>query len=514
MSWQKLIILALIITAFVFIQLGSTGIIGGDGYYHIRYAKILRLAFPRLSIPFPFLPLTILNPKDFTNHHLLFHILLMPFTFGNLIVGAKIAAVIFATTATLIWFLIAKAQGVKFIYFWLLVFFASSSDFLFRLSMTRRQSLVLALLLLAVYLILTRRFKWLLALGFCFAWLFDGWIMLVAVCLISSIALWIEQKKIDLKVFLAPLIGLLLGIIINPFFPHNLIFSINHLLPKINQQANYLLRLVFERLHLPLKILVENNPIPLLRVGTEWYPYTKEDLLRYSGFALVMVALALLLSLRSIFLKKRVEASWIAWGGCAIFFTILMLLSSRFDEYQPAFATIFAAITFSSYIKKEQIVRIFTPLKRVLKPLIIIIVLVIGIFNLIDARTLVANEDNIPEKFAAASYWLEKNSPPGALIFTNDWDQFPRLFFYNTKNTYLVGLDPYYLYQYDPNLYLSWQAITQGEVENPSQKIANQFKSNWVFIDERSSKFLEQAQKDPRMAQVYQDKWATIFKIN
>jgi hypothetical protein len=47
--------------------------------------------------------------------------------------------------------------------------------------------------------------------------------------------------------------------------------------------------------------------------------------------------------------------------------------------------------------------------------------------------------------YANASLWLEKNTPAGSRVFQTDWDDFPRLFFYNTHNTYLIGLDPTYL---------------------------------------------------------------------
>ncbi len=47
--------------------------------------------------------------------------------------------------------------------------------------------------------------------------------------------------------------------------------------------------------------------------------------------------------------------------------------------------------------------------------------------------------------YANASAWLEKNTPSSSRVFQTDWDDFPRLFFYNTHNTYLIGLDPTYL---------------------------------------------------------------------
>ena len=72
------------------LQSASDGIVGLDGYYHIKFAWLMRQHGLRLE--FPWLPLTILKPAEFTDHHLLYHILLVPFTFFDLREGAKLAA--------------------------------------------------------------------------------------------------------------------------------------------------------------------------------------------------------------------------------------------------------------------------------------------------------------------------------------------------------------------------------------------------------------------------------------
>ena len=82
--------------------------------------------------------------------------------------------------------------------------------------------------------------------------------------------------------------------------------------------------------------------------------------------------------------------------------------------------------------------------------------------------------------YANAAAWLERNSPAGSRVFQTDWDDFPRLFFYNTHNTYLIGLDPTYLHLYDAELYDLWVEITRGDVENPSKVIATTFDSHYI----------------------------------
>ena len=70
-----------------------------DGFYHIKLAWLMRTE--GLKPDFPYLPLSILNQAEFYDHHFLFHIALIPFTFGDLRTGAKWAAVTFASLAFL-----------------------------------------------------------------------------------------------------------------------------------------------------------------------------------------------------------------------------------------------------------------------------------------------------------------------------------------------------------------------------------------------------------------------------
>jgi len=109
---------------------------------------------------------------------------------------------------------------------------------------------------------------------------------------------------------------------------------------------------------------------------------------------------------------------------------------------------------------------------------------------------------------------LMENTLPGERIFHTDWDDFPRLFYYNTQNTYIVGLDPTYLQLYNPELYDLWVDITQGDVELPSQVILERFGSRYVHSDLFHEDFIDQAENDPAMLEVYRDDQAVIYLIS
>src|SRR4030095_3695462 len=73
-----------------------------DGYYHMKWSRLLWESLRNHSFPprFIWLPLTTLNPNHYVDHHLLFHFFQIRFTwFGDLRMGAKVSATIFASLA-------------------------------------------------------------------------------------------------------------------------------------------------------------------------------------------------------------------------------------------------------------------------------------------------------------------------------------------------------------------------------------------------------------------------------
>jgi hypothetical protein len=115
--------------------------------------------------------------------------------------------------------------------------------------------------------------------------------------------------------------------------------------------------------------------------------------------------------------------------------------------------------------------------------------------------------------YAGAAAWLEANTPAGSRVFQTDWDDFPRLFYYNTHNTYLVGLDPTYMQLYDPELYERWVDITRGRVDRPSEAILNEFGARYVMSDLLHGAFMQKAEQDPNLVEVYRSSDAVIYTV-
>jgi hypothetical protein len=142
---------------------------------------------------------------------------------------------------------------------------------------------------------------------------------------------------------------------------------------------------------------------------------------------------------------------------------------------------------------------------------VLVLVPAIG-FNLQGAREDLRGSSSYL-RYAQASAWLVEHSSPGSRVFNTDWDDFTQLFYYNTHNVYMLGLDPTYMHQYDPDLYKLWRSITRGEVSESGQTIRQVFGAEYVITDLRHDRFLNQAEVDPWLQEVYRDEDAAIFLV-
>lgn len=90
-------------------------------------------------------------------------------------------------------------------------------------------------------------------------------------------------------------------------------------------------------------------------------------------------------------------------------------------------------------------------------------VLAIGAPSLASASRQVRCYYDLDEIRGVMSY-LARHSRPGDVVFTDDWDIFPVFFYHNRHNHYIVGLDPKFTHQREPELWERYVKISRGEV--------------------------------------------------
>ena len=488
-----------------------------DGYYHIKWTRVLweGMKNGHFPPPFPWLPLTTLNQKDYVDHHLLFHIFQIPFAaFSDPRLGAKLASVIFGSFAVLACYWLIIKYRVRYTGVWLIALLGCSAPFLFRMNMAKAPPFAIIYLIVAIHLFFKRKYWPLLPLALVFTWTYDLFLLLLMAALFWSAAIGISEMKFEWRPLVYVIAGCALGLIINPYFPHNL-------------------QLLWE--HLQIKLVATDFDT---KVGSEWYPYDSWEFLGNSAVACV----AMLAGYIAFEPTERRRAQFPIFF--LLFSTALMIMTARWKriaEYWPPFAILFAGFAlkpwlegFRPYLTRlpDDVIEELRPfLDREVEPpepeegsnfrLFLKVSAVVGVSAVLSLclyLNLRATQKEIRDSerhnfYRAGAAWLQANVPAGQIIFNTDWDDFPRLFYYDSSHYYVSGLDPSYLYDKDPELSNLYERITLGHEEDPGPMIRDRFKARYVFSDNTHHDFMEQARVSGWFDIVYEDGQCTILYI-
>ena len=488
-----------------------------DGYYHIKWTQTLWESIKNRDFPpqFPWLPLTTLNPKDYVDHHLLFHIFQIPFAISSdPRLGAKIASAIFGGLAVLSCYWLLLHYRVRYAMVWLIALLACSAPFLFRMNMAKAPPLAIVYLIIAIHLFFKRKYRPLLPLALIFTWTYDLFVMLMMATVFWSATIAITEKRFEWRPLVYVTLGCALGLVINPYFPHNL-----QLLAQ----------------HMKIKITASDFDT---KVGSEWYPYDSWEFLGNSAVACIAMLVGYI----------AFEPSERRRGQYPIFFlllsTALMIMTARWKriaEYWPPFAVLFAGFALKPWLEgnRPYLTRLPADVLEELKPFldregvpasveedmtfrdvmrtvaVAAVAVVLSVFLFLNLRATVKEigQSERHEYYRAGIEWMRNNVPPGQVVFNTDWDDFPRLFYFDPTHYYVSGLDPSYLYDKDQDLSRLYDRITLGRQEDPGPLIRDRFGARYVFSDNTHHDFFEHARSSGWFDIVYEDTECTIMYI-
>ena len=488
-----------------------------DGYYHIKWARLLWDNMRAKHFPpvFTWLPLTTLNPHDYVDHHLLYHIILIPFTwFRDMQTGAKVAAVLFASLAVFSCYWLVVRYEIRYRLIWLLALLASSAPFLYRLNMTKAPPFAIIFTVVGIYLLFEKKYRLLLPLAFVFTLTYDMFVLLIVTTVIWTVVIGWAEERFEWRPIVWVLVGTAAGLVINPYFPHNLYLFWEHARVKITATGF------------------------TTKVGQEWYPYDTTEF-----FLNCYVALAAMLTGYLAFDwsdKKR--------AARPLFFlilsTVLLLMIARwkrFAEYFPPFAVLFAAFTLEQFWRGRAV---FTHLPqdvmedlqpfldrqtptataketrheetwKIAKAAFVALALGLALFANVYRTAKDIRESDARDYYAKGAAWMRGNIPAGQTVFNTDWDDFPRLFYYDPTHVYVSGLDPTYLLDKNAELSKLYDRITTGEEEDPGPLIRDRFGATWVFSDNTKDhdSFYDNALRSGWFDRVYEDSDCSVLHL-
>ena len=516
---KLLTLLGVFVVSFVvFFVLQNNAIFADpDSFYHARMAV---LTSEQAAIRhFPWLPFTTLG-HHYIDQHWLYHVFLVPFVkILDPLAGIKLATVFFASIliTVAVWFLIK--QGLRHAWVWGLVLLAAT-PFTFRISLAKAPSLSLATLMIGIWLMFSKRKLWTFLIAWFFVLLYGGFLVLIAAAgiflvvnaiydlikyetkpgLLKSLSskpwwTWSGLKHYQpLQVFLCALAGAAIGLVANPFFPNTFNF--------IWEQA------------IQIGLVNYRN---VIGVGGEWYPYGFTEFIGNNVVVVAPFVIALILAF--INLRKTTVKSW-TLVTLAIFFTVFTLKSRRYVEYAVPFLALAAAVVIHEVVQKadwQKAKSIFLNQwqeHRILTGLLVLyIVLSVPFVVFRDQRT---NYYNLKSGINATHYkavgtWLTEHSQKGEVVFHSDWDDFPVLFYYDTVNAYIAGLDPTFLYRQDKDRYWAWAKTTLGERSDNLGEVFDLFNTRWILVEKDHTAMNINVKATPGVSLAYEDNEVWVY---
>jgi hypothetical protein len=337
-----------------------------------------------------------------------------------------------------------------------LVFFLCPR-FVFRISMLRPHMLAIPLFVLLL-MGLQRKNRWIMFIA-CFlfplsyhAFYVPG-VLLVIEFLVGSDSWSFKAKSLGLGIG-----GIIAGLLVNPYFPSNILMSWDH-----------------------IKVAWDIKEGASLHYGEELYPLLTTIFTTEFRVPLVVFGLVLLAGFTHAFKVKPfrfipdseenggglVGGLFILEASAAGFFWLLALLSPRAIEYAVPITAIFSARTLGALDLSRKKYLAFG-----------LSICLIG-----AAHTYGYFKDNGPSAKAnpLVLEQIKKIPSKNAKVFNCDWGSTPYILYARPDLRFLDILDPSFLLNFAPEKHKLREALVDGSVPDPFFALKNEFHADYVF---------------------------------
>lgn len=410
-----------------------------DSYYHIKFAWLLR-RHGLFRDGFPWAHFSLWR-DGFSDGAPLYHLLLIPFTFGDLAFGGKAAAVVFSAFTLSSFFAILTLNRVRARGYWFALLLLGGGYFWWRMLVLRPQVLSTALLLWSLHFLLNGRARPFAALSFLYPLSYVAAFLPQAFAAARWIYLKATGERADSRLVLAGLGAYALAMLAHPYFPKNLIF--------FYVQNGYVM---FLGLTQKVNLYLAGEILPL-------------DTRHFVGAHLPLIANLIALSLafmhRRTALSERTRAAFLA----ALITILLTCASKRFVEYSVPVTTLFCALLFTDVFAGYSLGDFARERGRAGRACALAWLVALAGAAGVEAwivRNRLASVK--PPRFRELSAALAAAAPEGELVFTCDWDESPQLLFFNERYRYPVLMDPTFMYYWDPEIWRRWNGLANARM--------------------------------------------------
>ena len=479
--WFRWAELALVIlsagTFFYFYQFASDHLCGTDPYYHIKFAYVTR--HQGIIHNFHWARFSWWH-EHFFDKEFIYHLYLSMFTFGDLIQGAKWATVVMGTAIFTAYFLVLRENGVRYRWLWWLLLGSSGGYLLFRVNVTRPQTLSIFLLIVGLHFLINER-HWIVGLlSLVYSLSYTGHYQYVGLAFIFLVVVRLKDHRWSWKPAVWALVGMLLGWLIHPNFPNNIQgFFVQNVL------------VIFHQLHKTVD----------LHMGGELNSMTARSLINVNPATLIPLWLGILVAIvRPFATNTRTLFLFVA----STIYLVLTLNTKRFAEYWIPVTGLFNAFYYSSMPESLTLGSWWKNRRWAFYAMSAVLILGIPFLAYQSHKDTYRQLDRCGEStYMPSARWLAKHVPSGAGVLTCDWDDAPYLFFESTEHDYTVFLDPTFMYFWNPDMWHRWDRLTHGKDAHPIDTIVHRFKSRFVYCTSDFGDFKKQLSRYTQARLIY-----------
>lgn len=436
------------LTVSLVLRLRTPGIPGYDSYYHFRHADL----YVRHNLwmkAFPWLPYSTIS--EFSGDiGYGFHVFLMPFTLlPDEFVGIKLAAALETAIVLFLVWLVLRRHGLTYASAWPFYLLCFAPPITYTFVLTRPQTLTMgfAAVLLSF---MVQGPAWGVALAsFAIAFFhLNAFPLVLVIVAVAAVIKGTVESRWEWRKWLSALLGIGVGWLLRP----------NPLGVAKLEHNQILVHEAVRHAQLPLQF------------GREWAPVAVSALGPFAIPIFLWVAGSVFLLAATIDPRFRLEQRdrtllWTSISLSALFFVLTVSVTRRFTPFWATSAVIAIAMAFTVALDRWVVEG---PPRRDVAPRLWATVALLavlgasawGAFGPEAAHVRwTGPADNSLREVAA---WLRDNGTPEEIVCNVDWGMFPELFFWNTEDRYVCGLDPIFLYAYDPQLYWKYHHVATG----------------------------------------------------
>jgi len=485
------LVLVLGITAIVSAQFSIPTLFGADGYLHMRMAQFIREKGLRYNFHWARYSTF---AKNFADKDLLFHILLIPFTFlPNMILAAKISACILAIFLFLVFLWTLKRYCLTpMLAPAFLVMFLSSAPYLQAISQPRNMVLVIALTLLFIHFLIQKN-QWalfIITILYTLSHVSSPYLLVFAG--LCEWARFVNERQFAWRCLRTVALGLVLGFLIHPNFPNNLLaFYLNGILVPI----------------FALKWGLE--------LGAEFFPLNTRDFVLDYPFIIMGVLLLIALGISQ---KRKIKTATAMWLAVTGFFFVFSFFSQRYITHGYPLMLVSLASYISDWWRSDERLP-FLRKNRILgfglATGVVLLLALVSVRTYREFRKLALVDATYNRHFEAVGQWMAQNIPAGEVIFHSNWSDSQYFIGLNPQDDYFVTFDPIYMYYWDSKKYNLYRDIAFGRSQDPYTLLRDEFACRYGYVGKNYfSGLINQIRPDSRFEVMAEDGLGLIFKLN